>query len=132
MMKKLEIGYKTTFEIRKERYVLPIHQDLRVLYLSDLHLNRYSASLVSMLCVEINNLNPDIILLGGDYVDTKKGLEHLELLLNTLAAHKHVLAIAGNHDQWFGLKKLHPLFLRNNIVWLEQASIVLDVKGLKV
>ncbi len=129
---KLELGYNATFEIRKERYALPIHQDLKVLYLSDLHLNGFGASLVSMLCVEIDNLNPDIILLGGDYVDTKKGMVHFELLLNTLSAHKHVLAIAGNHDQWFGLEKLHPLFLKNNIVWLEQQSIVLEVKGLKV
>jgi uncharacterized protein len=132
MMKKLEIGYKATFEVRKEIYVLPINQNLKVLYLSDLHLNRFSPDLVHQLCLEIKNLSPDIILLGGDYVDTQKGLVPFEILLNALSFHKHIFAIAGNHDQWFGLEKLHPLFLKNNIVWLEQQSIVLEIKGLKV
>lgn len=132
MMKKLEIGYNATFEVRKEKYVLPINQDIKVLYLSDLHLNRYSTDLVHQLCLEIKKLNPNIILLGGDYVDTQKGLRHFEILLNALSSHKHIFAIAGNHDQWFGLEKLHPLFLKNKIVWLEQQSVALEIKGITV
>ena len=71
---KLEIGYNHSFEIRKETHVTNCQDNFSVLYLSDLHLNKFSQSISERISATIDELNPTLVLLGGDYVDSQKGL----------------------------------------------------------
>ncbi|MGG9962938.1 metallophosphoesterase [Ferruginibacter sp. SUN106] len=119
----LETGYNSSFEIRHEQYSISSGVNFTVLYLSDFHFNKFSAPVTQKIITTVNELRPDIILLGGDYVDTKKGLVYLNILLQSFAQHKNVFAVAGNHDYYFGLNKIKETMTSNAINWIEKDTI---------
>lgn len=126
---KLEIGSNDHFEVRHEIYPANVKGKFSVLYLSDLHLNRFKISIIAKIIHRIEELNPDIILLGGDYVDFKRQLTHLDKLLKGLSHRKNVLAIAGNHDYRFGVDTIKKLMISHQVGWIENDSITLSVKN---
>ena len=125
---KLEIGYNHSFEIRKVCYKGTCNTSFSVLYLSDLHLNGFSKTIIARLILTIKDLNPDIILLGGDYVDTKNGLHYLNTLMISLSNRKNVFAIAGNHDTFLGIKRIKKIITDNFGIWIENDSITFKLK----
>ena len=108
--------------------------DFSVLYLSDLHLNRAGGNLVRALVTTLEQLNPSIILFGGDYVDSRAGLVHLQTLLKALAGRKHLFAIGGNHDAFFGKARLQEMFLAHQVGWLQKlpATICLGATTIEI
>lgn len=75
---------------------------LKIVHLSDLHYKPdKDEDLLSTVVEKVNHINPDLIILTGDYVDIDKSgidpmLEHLAKLKS-----KHgILACMGNHDGW--------------------------------
>ncbi len=124
---KLAIGANDHFEVRHEQYPSGIAASFSILYLSDLHLNRLGKSIISKIITKINELNPDIILLGGDYVDSRKQLVYLDTLLQALSKRKNVFAIAGNHDYRFGISTIRQIMEANNIGWIENASATISI-----
>ncbi|MBA3665499.1 MAG: metallophosphoesterase [Bacteroidetes bacterium] len=128
---KLEVGYRNSFEVRQEVYHCRVPREISILYLSDLHLNAFSGGLILGLQKKIHELDPSIILLGGDYVDTEKGVEHFDSLLNSMSG-KNVFAIAGNHDRIFGISRLEKIIKSKKVVWLEGESVALNVNACKI
>ncbi len=126
---KLEIGYNTDFEVRTAQYITRGDFSFSVLYLSDFHFNGFSAKMVQHLSDKIDQINPDVLLLGGDYVDTKRGFLYLNKFLQGFAIRKHVFAIAGNHDYFYGIKKIKAAFQRTNIHWIEQSSVTFQLNN---
>lgn len=116
---KLEIGYNHPFEIRKETLRAGCHDSFSVLYLSDLHLNRYSAPMVERIAAAVAELNPTLVVLGGDYVDTKAGMFYFGQLLDSLSMRAHVYAIAGNHDYRYGIDEITAICAQHDVVWIE-------------
>ena len=128
---KLEIGYNHTFDIRKECCEVPgIHCSL--LYLSDFHFNRFSRAITTRIMEAIAVLNPTIVLLGGDYVDTKPGLVHLNRLLSTLSPRQRVFAIAGNHDYFFGIHSIRQTMGEHGVQWIEKNTVVFELNGKRI
>ncbi|WP_426492578.1 metallophosphoesterase [Hymenobacter sp. 102] len=129
---KLEIGYNHDFEVRAETYPTANGPNFTVLYLSDLHLTRWSGPTIRKLEQTITRLNPRLLLLGGDYVDCAQGLRHFARLLEFLADREFVFAVAGNHDIFFGVERLKPLAERNNVVWLTDTATDITLDGHRV
>ncbi len=125
---KLEIGYNHLFELRTERCVVN-NVCLNIIYLSDFHFNKYSRYIVRKIVDKINALNPDIILLGGDYVDSKQGLVHLGVLMRALAGRENVFAVAGNHDYFFGIQLIKELMVCHSVQWIEKESVTCTVNA---
>jgi len=123
----LEIGYNSDFDIRMEEVVFRGKRHIRIVYLSDLHFNRFSEAISVKIISEIEKLDPVIILLGGDYADTTKGLVFLDKLLNSFSKRKYVFAIAGNHDHFFGIEKIKKLMRQHGIIWIEKETAYADV-----
>ena len=119
---KLEIGYSHDFEIRKEVYYTQATSNFSILFLSDLHLNGFSSKLISDLKNSIEALNPTIILLGGDYIDTKKGFGFFREFLFFLSKRKNIYAIAGNHDNFYGINKIKDIVINHKIIWLDKTE----------
>ncbi len=127
----LEIGYKhTNFEIRMAEIRAKIPINCSVLYLSDLHFTKYSQEIVTKIIQKINDLNPEIIFLGGDYVDFKSGLVYFEILLKYLQNRANVFAIAGNHDYYFGIEKIKKIVEEHQIRWVEKTSFSFFYKNI--
>lgn len=127
---KLETGYNGSFEVRHRHYCADIVSDLSILYLSDLHFTRYSGPFVSRIIAAVKELNPSIILLGGDYADSTGGLQHFTTLLRSLTDYKHVYAIAGNHDYFIGIEKVKKVVAECGIGWIEKSSERIMVNGI--
>ena len=80
--------------------------DLKILHLSDLHINKKtSLENVHELVNLCNELVFDFCVITGDIIDTKvKYIKEQLQILNTLKA--KVYYISGNHDLFYGLEDL--------------------------
>lgn len=101
---------------------------LRIAVVSDLH-NTRQRKLIAM----IKEINPDIIAMTGDIVDTKYTMKHVNVFLDELAALGiPIYYVTGNHEvgslQTDGIKS----DLRNRgIIVLEDEFVKINVKGTK-
>src|ERR1700760_26919 len=118
---KLEIGYDLPFEIR--RYALAVEQlaGLRIVYASDFHYNSRSRNRAAETGSTITRLQPDIVLLGGDYVDSPGGLSSLQHFLDHLPDVKYIIAVPGNHD-WPYSRRIRMIVEKGRGTWLTQGS----------
>jgi predicted MPP superfamily phosphohydrolase len=74
-------------------------RSLKVVQLSDIHLNGIKPLWrTKRLVKQVNQLNPDVIVITGDLIDTKKQYiqAHIDALKELKAAYK--FAVSGNHD----------------------------------
>lgn len=75
-------------------------KQLRIAYLSDIHAGfSFSQSQVESLFQRVNAMNPDLVLLGGDYaVDSDSAIAFFRNLPR-ISARYGVYAVMGNHDR---------------------------------
>jgi uncharacterized protein len=92
-------------EIQVDRVVLPVRRrngvpPLRIAFASDFHAGATTDERVlEAACVAIAAENPDILLLGGDFVTTRAGyIDQLAPLLAAIPARLGKFGVLGNHD----------------------------------
>lgn len=74
--------------------------ELRIVYVSDIHAGPFlGRSRVLDLVTHINMLNPDIVLLGGDYAQDSTTAVAFFHNLPTISSRYGVYAVPGNHDR---------------------------------
>ena len=129
---RLELGYSPDFDVRQVEYTCAGAGSFTVLYLSDLHLTRFGGPLVARLAATITRLDPQLILLGGDYVDGPRGVPHFARLLRFLAARPHVFVVAGNHDEWFGRAKIKKMVAAHHLTWLGAEAVEIRLAGRRI
>jgi uncharacterized protein len=127
----LEIGYNTSFEIKYQTVKAAIPSPVSIMYISDLHCRSYSKNIISQLAEKIHDLDPDVILLGGDYVDSVKGLQVFDAFLKALSG-KAVFAIAGNHDYYFGIERIRNAIERHGGRWIEKDSVLFQINDTSI
>jgi predicted MPP superfamily phosphohydrolase len=118
-LQSLEIGGRRPLLVRREQ--IP-HFDLRkrILFASDLHLRKDGPHhVVEGILDIVLRERPDVILLGGDLVDWRSGLEPLRGLIAKMAVIAPVGAVAGNHDRWIGVNRVRNAVLDGGGHWLE-------------
>jgi len=128
---KLELGYNHPFELRQYHFLAENFSGTRILYLSDFHYNRFGRRLADSIAREIEGIAPDIILLGGDYADSKKGLLHFALMVESIAHFNNILAIPGNHDR-YRKYEVRTIIESCNGIWLENGSANIKTAGLNI
>ncbi len=106
---------------------------LTVAFLSDIHVGPYKkTSWVRNLVRRTQALDPDVILLGGDFLYKKaEALPHLEPL-KELRAPLGVYAILGNHDEWKARKESVAWFERSAIPLLHNRSVRVQKNGASI
>lgn len=112
----------------------------RIVFISDVHAGpHFSRARVARLVDRVNALQPDIIILGGDYVGGKRGgAEAFYPEAARLRAPLGVYAVLGNHDSWeaaetarSGLQDADIALLENEMVLVEKDSTALFLAGLE-
>lgn len=74
--------------------------NLRIVFVSDIHAGAmFSRQQVWNLIQRINTLNPDIVLLGGDYAEDSEGAIRFFQEMPSINARYLVAGVAGNHDR---------------------------------
>lgn len=106
------------------------HQPLRVVQLSDLHIrgiNRLEEDLLTAVLA----IKPDLLVLTGDAIDRRWGIEPLAEFLDALPAATHRLAIIGNWEYRAGLDRttLRRLLDRHGFRLLVNESVTLHHAG---
>lgn len=92
-------------------------QGWRVVFISDIHHGPFlSRERVSRLVKRINNREPDLILMGGDYV--QRDAIYIQPFFDEIKGLKSthgIYAVLGNHDHWEDAQLTRQLMTRNNI-----------------
>lgn len=112
--------------------------ECKIIFVSDIHHGPYySIKRVSSLVNKINRMNPDIVLLGGDYIYFND--RYIEPVFKELATIKPKIffgGVLGNHDHWESseLVKLNMdnagiSCLDNASFWIEKDSAKIKIGG---
>ena len=100
---------------------------LRIVFASDFHIKPYEKYRLKKIVKTINKQNPDIILLGGDFVNShRKNLTYpinkIALELKKLKAPLGIYTVLANHDGWQGKYEIAKTLRENGINVLENSN----------
>jgi len=99
-----------SFRVWPERFELPKRigtaPHLRLAFAADFHAGPFTPThSIRAACEALNAAEPDLILLGGDFVSiASRHTARLLDLFRTLRAPLGVFAVLGNHDHWAGAR----------------------------
>lgn len=104
----------------------------KIVQLSDIHLGLvYGADFMLDVINKVNEQNPDIIVITGDYFDGNCcGLQNYALMLNQLKAQKGKYFITGNHETYIGTDTVRNALTDTDVVFLNDETV--DIDGLKI
>ncbi|MFO0738913.1 MAG: metallophosphoesterase [Labilithrix sp.] len=110
---------------------------LEVVLVSDLHVGSpwWSLERTARLVEEINALEPDVVLLAGDYtingvkLGTRVDIEPIAKVLAGLRAEHGVIAVLGNHDFYNDRARTRRALEQNGIVVLENETKTIVHRG---
>lgn len=128
---KLEIGHRHSFELREYELKANVLHGFSIVYISDLHLTGRSAKNCTNILEAIHDVQPDLILLGGDYVDFRSGLALWKQFVEGLKQYK-VYAVAGNHDYYRGIDEIREIAESKGVVWIENKSVIHSIAEYKI
>ncbi|MDM5433449.1 metallophosphoesterase [Bacillus hominis] len=110
----------------------------KILQLSDLHNKKFGGN-QDVLIKKVKNLNPDIIVITGDLIDSKSYDAEISLqVIRELVTEYPVYFVTGNHEKWSGkynslekeLKKYHVTVLRNEHVSIQKGEQKIYLLGI--
>lgn len=107
----------------------PAHDGLRLVQLSDLHIGHGvpDGRIISVVR-EVNDLQPDLVVLTGDFVTSRRDpLSRVPQLLEPLAAPR--VAVLGNHDHWSGPRELQEGLEGVGVSVLRNRNTALRLRG---
>lgn len=109
-----------------------------LVFLTDIHHGRFfSRFRVRNLVKLVNKINPDLVLLGGDYVEgSPEFIEGCFQELGRLSAALGVYGVLGNHDHWQGADRTAQAMIShgiksidNNAFWIRKGEQKIRVGG---
>lgn len=89
---------ETRVEVRTPK--LPAGQRLRIVHLTDVHLDR-ARPLHDEVLARVNALKPDLLVFTGDSLNAAEGLAPFRRFISGVVAPLGRFAVRGNHDVWY-------------------------------
>lgn len=104
---------------------------MKIVFASDFHIKPYEGYRLKKIVKRINAQEPDIILLGGDFVNGHDGTftmspENIASQLKKLNSKYGTITVMGNHDGWQGKYRIIKALESNGIKVLENSNINFD------
>ncbi len=94
--------YAWGFALKVERYHIhseKIDSGLKLVFISDLHNCFFGGADQSSIIKKIDNENPDIVVFGGDVLDTWGGTKHALTLMKNMVKKYPCFYMPGNHER---------------------------------
>lgn len=114
---------ETFFKIREEIVqILGNKSPIRICHLSDLHF-WFNDSKANEILKTVIDLNPEVIVLTGDYYDFQKGKNIFADFISKLSSKFPVYFISGNHDKLRGIIFLEHVAQSTDSVFLRTQAI---------
>lgn len=109
-----------------------VFDNLRIAHVSDTHYGPYVAlSFVQEAIGRANELNPDLVLLTGDFVHfTPRSVEDGIGVLAGVEARLGAAAVMGNHEHWEGAEACRERFSQIGMPLLENRAMYVTAQGL--
>lgn len=103
----------------------------KIVFVTDIHFGTLlSIERVRKIINRINKLNPDIIIMGGDYISgDSKYIKPLFDELKKLVPKHGIYAVLGNHDHWEDSELTKQLMTRNRINICDNKSYWINIKN---
>lgn len=125
------IVHNNNIQVTRYRITLPgSGKPFRAVFLSDIHLSATSpVNRLKKMSATVSNLQPDVILLGGDIVDDKITVlnkNRFNFWLRQLRAPMGVFGVSGNHEFIQGYKDSILWMQQNGVVMLEDSIVTLS------
>jgi predicted MPP superfamily phosphohydrolase len=102
---------------------------LKIVLLSDLHITASTnPRKIKDIFTRVSDLNPDLILIAGDVIDTdlNEKDKYLNYGFERLQAKYGVYAITGNHEYYTGINAFNEMFKKLNIPVLNNESVLIE------
>ena len=112
---------------------------LRIVFISDIHMAgaHISSDRVSHIVDRVNELDPDIVLIGGDFIDGHTPRSQTSNSFNSevdigftkltnLQAKLGVYAVIGNHDVWYDVDVVRNALSQSGIKLLENEAVNIE------
>lgn len=145
LISALTLGYSLLepYLQRTRRYSIideqvPINfNNYKIAFLSDIHYGRtiHDKNLMKIVN-KVNKWNPDIIVLGGDYVMAKEYIEPCFRVLSKLKPKDSIYGVIGNHDVVEGLEETEYEMRNSNIksinnsaYWIKRGDQKIKIGG---
>lgn len=118
----------TKYKVENEKL-----RGIRVVFAGDFHIRPYQGNRLNYVIKKINEQNPDIILLIGDYVnmhDTKNSFPIVKIAekLSEMNPSNKIFTVLGNHDYYKDGKKIKKALINEKINVLENQSRFIRIK----
>jgi len=99
----------------------------RIAFLTDTHVASFARrDFYRAIVAQVQAFDPDLILLGGDFVSFHRHIPLLrDRLLDGLGARDGVFAVLGNHDYWSGAAEVVETMTACGVRFLTNANVVL-------
>ena len=103
----------------------------RVAFLTDTHVTGFVRSdFYRAVVAQTNRFDPDLILLGGDFVTFRRDIPLMaEVLLDGLSARDGILAVLGNHDYWANGDEVKAAMTAKGVQFIINTSHVIRRDG---
>lgn len=116
-----------TLKITRYTISAPELKNTKIVFAADFHLAPDDTSRIKNIITAIKNEQPDIIILGGDYVkghkkSTSMPIKEITHHFKDLSAPLGTFAVLGNHDNWYGKTEIITALENHNITILDNAN----------
>jgi hypothetical protein len=113
--------------------IYPENRRIRIVQLTDVHyvgeaLHDYYEYLVA----QVNDLQPDILVLTGDFFQQYESMEHFKDVLSKLRADHGIFYVCGNHEYWDGIEPALKAFDSLGFTHLAGKVQHVDIQGTKL
>lgn len=83
-------------------------EKLRIVQLSDIHIDSYASHKeIQKIVKRTNELNPDIVVLTGDILESRIGDEYIKYDLDKIKTKYGIFAVSGNHEYYMGIDEFY-------------------------
>lgn len=83
-------------------------EKLKIVQLSDIHIDSYTSyEEIKKIVKRTNALNPDIVILAGDILESRIGDEYRKYDLDKIKAKYGIFAVSGNHEYYMGIEEFY-------------------------
>jgi predicted MPP superfamily phosphohydrolase len=122
------LGLQAPLRVREHLVAVPSiggRDRLRVAYASDFHAGPMTdRGLIAEACEVLKSAAPDVLLLGGDFVEyDARQIDWMAPLLGDVPAPAGRYAVPGNHDRWTDMNRITGALRRSGIEMLVNQSV---------
>jgi predicted MPP superfamily phosphohydrolase len=106
----------------------------RIAFLTDTHVASFMRrAFYREIVSRVRAFDPDLVLLGGDFVTWRKHIPLMaDLLLTGLTAREGVYAVLGNHDIWAGADAVKEAMTGRGVKFVVNRSVALTRNGARL